>query len=110
MRVNGGATLATQHAGYTGTGYADYSNASGDHAEWTVPVAAGGPHRIGIRYANGGTADRLLQISVNGTAAGTIPFTPTGGWAAWRTAELTGTLPTGSAPPRPARAASTSTA
>ena len=38
------ATVATNHTGFTGTGFVDYVNAAGGYVEWTVNAAAGG-HR-----------------------------------------------------------------
>ncbi|MEV7625363.1 TIM-barrel domain-containing protein [Actinoplanes sp. NPDC089786] len=91
-----GVAIGTQHRDYTGNGYADYTNATGDHVEWTVTVAAAGAHTLTFRYANGGSADRPLAVSVNGTtAAAALAFPPTGGWTLWRTATLTTNLPAG---------------
>lgn len=93
-----GATLASQHNGYTGNGYADFTNATGDHVEWTVPVAAAGVQPLGFRYANGGTTDRPLRISVNDTiVAANLSCPPTGSWKTWRTATVTVSLPAGTA-------------
>ena len=49
-----------------------------------------------VRYANGGTVSRPLDISVNGkvVAAGKA-FPPTGGWDTWGTVTLTVALGTG---------------
>ncbi|MBM2618663.1 DUF5110 domain-containing protein [Actinoplanes sp. LDG1-06] len=95
--ARGGAVLSSQHAGYTGNGYVDYANNGGDYVEWTVPVAASGAYSLGFRYANGGTADRPLQIAVNGTAVATVAFPPTGDWKTWRTATARLSLPAGAA-------------
>jgi hypothetical protein len=93
-----GAAIASQHRGYTGSGYLDYVNPADDYVEWTVSVPTSGSYPLGFRYANGGTADRPLRISVNGTVvAAQLSFPPTGAWNAWRTAALTASLPAGSA-------------
>jgi hypothetical protein len=89
-----GAVVATENSGYTGRGYADYQNASGDYVEWTVQAAAAGTYTLQFRYANGGTGDRPLAVAVNGTSH-TVAFPPTGSWTAWSTAGLTVTLPEG---------------
>ncbi|MBL7260018.1 TIM-barrel domain-containing protein [Paractinoplanes lichenicola] len=92
-----GPTLGSQHAGYTGSGYVDYANPSGDYVEWTVPVTTTGSYVLGFRYTNGGTANRPLKITVNGTAVTTVAFLPTGDWKTWRTASATVSLPAGTA-------------
>jgi alpha-D-xyloside xylohydrolase len=91
----GGVVIGSAHRGYTGNGYVDYTNATADFVEWTVPVPAAGPRALGFRHANGGTTDRPLAISVNGVAVGTLPFSPTGSWTTWGIARLTAALPAG---------------
>ncbi|WP_246612867.1 CBM35 domain-containing protein [Paractinoplanes bogorensis] len=96
--LRSGVTIASQHAGYTGSGYVDYTNAAVDFVEWTVTVPTAGAYPLGIRYANGGTTDRPLRITVNDTVvAASLSFPPTGGWKTWRTVLLNATLPAGSA-------------
>ncbi|MFD9700042.1 TIM-barrel domain-containing protein [Lentzea sp. NPDC059081] len=95
--VRGGAVLATQHPGYTGTGYVDYANAADDFAEWTISVPAAGTRTLSFRYANGGTADRPLRISVDGAVVTTLSFPPTGDWRTWRIVGVSAALPAGSA-------------
>jgi alpha-glucosidase (family GH31 glycosyl hydrolase) len=96
--VRSGATIASQHAGYTGNGYVDFTDAADDYVEWTVTVPAAGVYPLGLRYANGGTTDRPLRISVNDTVVTEqLACPPTGGWKNWRTAVLNVALPAGSA-------------
>jgi alpha-D-xyloside xylohydrolase len=91
-----GVAIGTQHPGYTGNGYADYANATGDHVEWTATVATAGAHTLTFRYANGGTTDRPLAITVNGTTVHTgLAFSPTGDWRTWRTTGVPASLPAG---------------
>jgi Carbohydrate binding module (family 35) len=91
-----GVALGSQHAGYTGSGYVDYLNASGDFIEWTVNVPTVGAYALTFRYANGGTTNRPLSISVNGTVVNDrMAFNPTGSWATWGNASLSATLPAG---------------
>ncbi|GIJ44416.1 hypothetical protein Val02_13020 [Virgisporangium aliadipatigenens] len=91
-----GVAIDTRHPGYTGNGYADYTNATGDHVEWTVNVTSAGNHTLAFRYANGGTADRPLAIAINGTTvAAALSFPGTGSWSTWRDAQLTASLPAG---------------
>lgn len=80
--LSGPLTLNT-NPGYTGTGYADYQNASNDYVQWTVQVPAAGTFTLLFRYANGGSGNRPLAITINGTDVGTLPFAPSGGWSDW---------------------------
>ena len=89
-----GAAVATDNAGYTGTGYADYQNTSNDYVQWTVQAAAAGTYTLQFRYANGGTANRPLSITANGSST-TLPFPPTGSWTTWNVVGLTVTLAKG---------------
>jgi|GEM_PF-1487297 len=94
--VLSGALVATNQAGYTGTGFADYVNASGDFIEWTVDAATAGSFSLQFRYANGGSTGRPLQLRVNETVvAASLAFAPTGGWAAWSLSSATARLNAG---------------
>ena len=79
-----GAVVSNIHAGYTGTGFVDYINLSGDYIEWTVSVAAAGSYTLDFRYGNGGTTNRPLELRVNQTIVNSsLPFTSTGTWTNW---------------------------
>jgi alpha-D-xyloside xylohydrolase len=95
--VLSGATLHSENGGFTGTGYADYTNASGDYVEWTVNVASAGSRTLNFRYANGTANNRPLSISVNGTVVNaSMAFNGTGGWTTWGNASVNANLPAGS--------------
>ena len=91
-----GPVVADSNSGYTGTGYADYQNASGDYVQWTVQVPTAATYILEFRYANGGTGSRPLDITVNGSDAGTTPFAPTGSWTTWDVQPVTVVLQAGS--------------
>jgi alpha-D-xyloside xylohydrolase len=94
--VLSGVALGSQHAGYTGEGYVDYLNDVNDFVEWTVSVAVAGTHTLKFRYANGGTANRPLAISVGGAVLDdSLAFNPTGSWTTWENASLDALLPAG---------------
>ncbi len=82
-------TVATNHTGFTGTGFVDMTNVVGSYVEWTVNAAAAGTGVLGIRYANGTTTNRPMDIRVNGAvvAAGRA-FNGTGSWDTWATSTL----------------------
>jgi mannose/cellobiose epimerase-like protein (N-acyl-D-glucosamine 2-epimerase family) len=91
-----GPTVASNVAGYTGSGFVDYQHARGDWVEWSVHIAAAGTYRLEIRYANGSPADRALDLSVNGAVVRPqVSFPNTGGWSAWKTVTVPVTLAAG---------------
>src|SRR5262245_58390643 len=71
--VNG--VVASNHPGFTGTGFVDTTNAVGSAVEFTVTAQAA--DTLMFRYANGTTADRPATLAVNGTGQGTVSFPPT---------------------------------
>jgi hypothetical protein len=79
-----GCVAATNHAGYTGTGFVDMGG-SGTWFEWNTINGGtdGGSCRLTFRYASG--SNRPCAISVNGVPAGTVNFANTGGWETWLT-------------------------
>jgi hypothetical protein len=88
-------TIDANHAGFSGTGFCNTTNATGAYAQWTVNAAAAGPVTLTFGYANGTTANRTSTVSVNGTAVGTLAFAPTGAWTGWSTATVTANLGAG---------------
>jgi len=77
--------VATNHAGYSGSGFVDYLHATGDYVEWTVSSASAGDAQIVFGYALG-SSDRPLEIQVNGTVvASSLSFPDTGSWTNWGT-------------------------
>jgi hypothetical protein len=90
------AVVATNHTGFTGTGFVDYNNVSGSFVEWTVNAPTAGGVSMVFRYANGSTANRPMTITVNGTAVATNKaFNPTANWDTWADTTVTATLAAG---------------
>jgi hypothetical protein len=78
-----GARVSRANPGYTGTGYADFTNNTGDSIDWSFTSIAGA-HSLVFRYANG-SSDRPLELSVNGRVINPrLSFAPTGSWSVWR--------------------------
>ncbi|MCW6009607.1 carbohydrate-binding protein [Micromonospora sp. CPCC 205371] len=89
-------TIDTNHAGFTGTGFCNGSNAVGAYAQFTATASAAGTATLGVRFANGGSAARTANLIVNGSTVATVSFENTGGWTAWSTKNLTVSLNAGS--------------
>jgi glucose/arabinose dehydrogenase len=91
-----GAVQSNLHAGYTGTGFADYINMSNDFVEWTVNAASAGSKTLDFRYGLGAAA-RSVKITVNGvTVSASLSFPNTGAWTTWKIVSLPVNLNAGS--------------
>jgi chitinase len=88
------AVVATNHPGYTGTGFVDYAAASGGYIEWKASSGTTSV-KLTFRYANGSQGNRPTAITVNGTTVTTLTFGVTGSWSTWKTVSVTVTLKTG---------------
>jgi Carbohydrate binding module (family 6) len=76
--------VASNHLGYTGTGFVDYTNVIGSYVQFSVNAQSAGAMTFEIRYANGTTASRPMDITVNGVlVADELSFGPTGNWDTW---------------------------
>ncbi|WP_426506343.1 glycosyl hydrolase 2 galactose-binding domain-containing protein [Dactylosporangium sp. McL0621] len=84
--------VATNHTGYSGTGFVDYTNIAGSYVQWSVTAPAAGTATLTFRVSNGTTTNRPMDIAVNGTvvAAG-VAFNPTVNWNTWQ--DVTVTVP-----------------
>src|ERR671917_133724 len=84
-----GGAVASNHSGFSGSGFCDTTNAVGATVQFTLNSAAAGTATLAIRYANGGTTNRPASIAVNGTVVqSAFGFEPTGAWTAWVTKSL----------------------
>jgi hypothetical protein len=87
--VLSGPTIVSDNPGYTGTGYINYKNATGDYVEWTVTAASGGGYDFIFRYGLGDVAGRSLEIKVNGVVVDpSLNFPDTGAFGNWDTVAL----------------------
>jgi hypothetical protein len=89
-------TVANNHLNYSGTGFVDYTNITGSYVEFTVSAAAAGTASVAIRYANGTTTARPMDVSVNGSlSASGVSFGSTTNWDTWATKTITVSLAAG---------------
>ncbi|WP_163508280.1 PQQ-dependent sugar dehydrogenase [Fodinicola acaciae] len=89
-------TVANNHAGFTGSGFVDYTNIAGSYVQFTVNAAAAGSSSLTFRYANGTTVDRPMDISVNGTVVSSgLSFPGTTNWDTWATKAVNARLNAG---------------
>ncbi|WP_246002274.1 right-handed parallel beta-helix repeat-containing protein [Allorhizocola rhizosphaerae] len=88
-------TIDSNHAGFSGSGFCNGTNAVGAAAQFAVSASASGSASVAVRYANGTTANRPANLIVNGATLQTPSFGSTGTWTAWTTATFTFNLPSG---------------
>src|SRR5437764_812641 len=85
--------VATNHPGFTGIGFVDYTNVAGSYVQFPVTIPATGTATLTFRYANGSTASRPMDVAVNGTVvAAAVAFPPTANWDTWQTVSVTATV------------------
>lgn len=83
-----GAGVATDHTGYTGSGFLAGFEGTGDSVSADVTVGAAGTYTFDARYANyvggdGQNTTRTLTLSVDGGASRTVSLPSTGSWDTW---------------------------
>ncbi|RKE17277.1 carbohydrate-binding protein [Streptomyces sp. TLI_171] len=91
----GGAATATDHAGYTGTGFVGGftdGNKGAAKTSFTVQAATAGAATVAVRYANGTGSAKTLTLLVNGASAGQVTLPATANWDTWATVQQTVTL------------------
>ncbi|MFJ9907526.1 TIM-barrel domain-containing protein [Streptomyces sp. NPDC101152] len=87
LQLNG-LSVASDHAGHTGTGFAAGFEATGSSASADIDVKAVGAYQLALRYANargadGETRTRTLSLSVDGGAPRTVTLPTTADWDTW---------------------------
>ncbi|MEU4928636.1 CBM35 domain-containing protein [Streptomyces yokosukanensis] len=97
--LSGGAAVAADHTGFTGSGFVGgYTDANKGTATTTFSVTAAnaGGYVSTLRYANGTTAPQTLSVYVNGTKVTQISLPATTDWNTWGTFATPVTLTAGS--------------
>jgi hypothetical protein len=75
-------SILTTHAGYRGSGYADFQD-FGSNLLWMVDAPSTGNYEITARYAAGNA--REVNLILDGLKEGTFDFKGTGSWSNWKT-------------------------
>ena len=93
--LSAGGTVDANHAGFSGTGFANGANAVGSYVEWKMNATAGAAS-LSFGYANGTAATRPVDVTVNGTVVATgVTFPATGDWTTWSAVTRSVTLAAG---------------
>ena len=82
-------------ADFTGEGYYNFDNTKESFAAYKMRFPGAGYVTLAVRYANGGTADRLFNAYLDHDYYVSAP--PTGGWDKWDTAYVVMDAPLGEA-------------
>ena len=93
--ILGGGTVDSDHAGFTGRGFVNTTNAVGVAVEWTVSPATAGTKSLVFRYANGTTTSRPATVTINGQVQTTLQFPGTGSWTNWMIQTVSASLNAG---------------
>ena len=83
-----GTCSATDHAGYTGTGFVACFDQSGRSQTVPVTVTASSTYQLNFRYANGNATKATRTIYVDGNYFSRLDLPSTGSWDTWATAPL----------------------
>ncbi len=86
--------VASNHAGYTGTGFVENFATSGSGVSFTVNAATSGSYNLVFRYGNGGSG-AARTVAVDGVSVATPSFPSLGTWDAWSTVSVPVTLSAG---------------
>lgn len=97
--LSGGAAAASDHTGYSGSGFAGGftdSNRGYASAEFHVSAASSGSYTAALRYANGTGSAKTLSLYINGVKIKQVTFAATADWDSWAAASETVALNSGS--------------
>ncbi len=79
------AYVETGNAGFESEAYLNLYNEAGHDVSLNVEAGTDGLYAVTIRYANGGTTDRSMEVKVSGeTVAWTMQGASTGAWTTWQ--------------------------
>ncbi len=81
-------------SGWSGTGYAQFTNPSGSSMEWTVSKANASNVALTFRYANGSGSSRNVNLTVNGTTT-VLALPATASWSTLANVTVTQSLNAG---------------
>jgi beta-glucosidase len=83
--LSGGAAVATDHTGYSGTGFVAgyYGSGTGQTTTFTVNASAAGSRNVTLRYANSMGSAQTISIYVNGMHAADVSYANLANWNTW---------------------------
>ncbi|MBR6455032.1 MAG: carbohydrate-binding protein [Fibrobacter sp.] len=76
------------NAGFLENGYYNFENTLSSYGTWEIFSQKEAKTTLTIRYANGGTGDRDMSLTMNGKSAGTVSFPSTGEWTTYKETKI----------------------
>ena len=76
-------TADSNNPGYIGDGFLNLINASGSSVNWYITSTSAQTVTIEIRYANGESSARGMNVLINGAIQTSISGNVSGGWSNW---------------------------
>ena len=83
----GAGWTETTNEGFLKNGYYNFENTISSYGVWEIYSQTEAKTTLTVRFANGGTANRNMAVTVNGKSAGTIVF-PATGWTTYADAKI----------------------
>ena len=79
------AFVENTNEGFTEEAYLNLYNELGTNASWNISADSDGIYALTVRYANGGTTDRTVAVTINGQIVyWTLEGKTTGAWTNWQ--------------------------
>jgi len=75
--------IEADHAGFTGSGYANTTNAVDQTIGYAINIPTAGTYLIRTRFANGSSGERLANLLVNSEIMGSYDMAASGGWTSY---------------------------
>ena len=86
-------TIDSNHTGYSGIGFVNFTNQVDSYIEWTVSANDTNRYTLDFRFANGSAGGRPCRLLINGAVVdSTIVFETTGGWGTWTNRTIAASL------------------
>ena len=79
----GSGAYEEKNAGWIDSGYYNFTNSSDSYGIWKLNSKTATSASMTIRYANGGTAARHMNLVWNGSSIGGVPFATTAAWTTY---------------------------
>lgn len=83
----GAGWTESTNEGFLKNGYYNFENTIASYGVWEIYSQTEAKTTLTVRFANGGTANRNMAVTVNGKSAGTIVF-PATGWTTYADAKI----------------------
>ncbi|MFB9414727.1 family 16 glycoside hydrolase [Dactylosporangium matsuzakiense] len=96
--LSGTAGVATDHSGYTGSGFVAGFGSPGAAATFSVAAPSAGSYNVALRFSNGpnpAAGAKTVSLYLNGVKQKQISLADTGNWDTWATQTETLTLRSG---------------